>query len=89
MEKYNFLCPADQCAEPVFSDPHHQTSASTSMRSISIPVESTVLRRLMFLKHLQDMRLSTEAGLALIQHVDSNSDSAADRAIVITVIRAT
>jgi len=33
------------------------------------------------------MRLSTEAGLALIQHVDTNSDSAADRAITITVIR--
>jgi hypothetical protein len=41
----------------------------------------------MLLKHLQDMRLSTEAGLALIQHVDTNSDSAADRAITITVIR--
>jgi hypothetical protein len=54
---------------------------------VSIPVESAVLRRLMLLKHLQDMRLSTEAGLALIQHVDTNSDSAADRAITITVIR--
>ena len=54
---------------------------------MSIPVESAVLRRLMLLKHLQDMRLSTEAGLALIQHVDTNSDSAADRAITITVIR--
>jgi hypothetical protein len=54
---------------------------------VSIPVESAVLQRLMLLKHLQDMRLSTEAGLALIQHVDTNSDSAADRAITITVIR--
>ena len=54
---------------------------------MSIPVESAVLQRLMLLKHLQDMRLSTEAGLALIQHVDTNSDSAADRAITITVIR--
>ena len=54
---------------------------------MSIPVESAVLQRLMLLKHLQDMRLSTEAGLALIQHVDTNSDSAADRAITITVMR--
>ena len=46
-----------------------------------------MLQRLMLLKHLQDMRLSTEAGLVLIQHVDTNSDSAADRAIMITVIR--
>ena len=56
---------------------------------MSIPVESAVLQRLMLLKHLQDMRLSTEAGLALIQHVDTNSDSAADRAIAIKVIRVT
>jgi hypothetical protein len=54
---------------------------------VSIPVESAVLQRLMLLKHLKDMRLSTEAGLALIQHVDTNSDSAADRASTITVIR--
>jgi hypothetical protein len=57
--------------------------------SISIPVETAVLRRLMLLKHLPNMPLSTEAGLALIQRVDTNSDSAADQATVITVIRAT
>ena len=56
---------------------------------MSIPVESAVLQRLMLHKHLQDIRLSTEAGLALIQQVDTNSDSAADRAIAIRVIRVT
>jgi len=56
---------------------------------VSIPVESAVLQRLMLLKHLQDMRLSTEADLALIQRVETNSDSAEDQAIVIKAIRAT
>ena len=35
------------------------------------------------------MQLSPEAGLALIQRVETNSDSAEDQAIVIKVIRAT
>ena len=48
-----------------------------------------MLQRLMLHKHLQDIRLSTEVGLALIQQVDTNSDSAADRAIAIRVIRVT
>jgi hypothetical protein len=59
------------------------------MRCIAIPVESAVLRRLKLLKRLQDVRLSPEAGLEQIQRVDTNSDSAADRAIVLTVMRAT
>jgi hypothetical protein len=40
-------------------------------------------------KRLQDIQLSPEAGLALMQRVETNSDSAEDRAILITVIRAT
>jgi len=48
-----------------------------------------VLRRLKLLKRLQEVHLSPEAGLALIQRVETNSDSAADRDILIKVIRAT
>ena len=58
------------------------------MRCISILVESVMLRRLKLLKRLQDVQLSPEAGLALIQRVETNSDSAEDQAIVIKVIRA-
>jgi hypothetical protein len=47
-----------------------------------------MLRRLKLLKRLQDVQLSPEAGLALIQRVETNSDSAEDQAIVIKVIRA-
>jgi hypothetical protein len=59
------------------------------MRFISILVESVMLRRLKLLKRLQDVQLSPEAGLALIQRVETNSDSAEDQAIVIKAIRAT
>jgi hypothetical protein len=59
------------------------------MRCIPIPVESAVLRRLQVLKRLQDVQPNPEAGLEQMQHVETNSDSAADRAIVITVMRAT
>jgi hypothetical protein len=59
------------------------------MRFISILVESAMLRRLKLLKRLQDVQLSPEAGLALIQRVETNSDSAEDQAIVIKAIRAT
>ncbi len=48
-----------------------------------------MLRRLKLLKRLQEVHLSPEAGLALIQRVETNSDSAADRDILIKVIRAT
>lgn len=48
-----------------------------------------MLRRLKLLKRLQDVQLSPEAGLALIQRVETNSDSAEDQAIVIKAIRAT
>jgi len=43
------------------------------MRFISIPAESAVLRRLKLLKRLQDVQLSPEAGLALMQRVETNS----------------
>jgi len=59
------------------------------MRFISIPVESAVLRRLKLLKRLQDVQLSPEAGLALMQRVETNGDSAENRAILIKAIRAT
>jgi hypothetical protein len=59
------------------------------MRCISVPVESAVLRSLKVVKRLQDIQLSPEAGLALMQRVETNSDSAEDRANLITVIRAT
>jgi hypothetical protein len=59
------------------------------MRRIATSVESLVLRRLKFLKRLQDVQLSPEAGLEQLQRVETNSDSAEDRAIVITVMRAT
>jgi hypothetical protein len=59
------------------------------MRFISILVESAMLRRLKLLKRLQDVQLSPEADLALIQRVETNSDSAEDQAIVIKAIRAT
>jgi len=48
-----------------------------------------VLRRLKLLKRLQDVQLSPEAGLALMQRVETNSDSAENRAILIKVMRAT
>jgi hypothetical protein len=48
-----------------------------------------VLRRLKLLKRLQEVHLSPEAGLALIQRVETNSDSAEDRDILIKVMRAT
>jgi len=48
-----------------------------------------MLRRLKLLKRLQDVQLSPEAGLALTQRVETNSDSAEDQAIVIKAIRAT
>ena len=48
-----------------------------------------MLRRLKLLKRLQEVHLSPEAGLALLQRVETNSDSAEDRDILIKVIRAT
>ena len=48
-----------------------------------------MLGRLKLLKRLQAVNLSPEAGLALIQRVETNSCSAEDRDILIKVIRAT
>ena len=48
-----------------------------------------MLRRLKLLKRLQEVHLSPEAGLALIQRVESDSESAEDRDLLIQVIRAT
>jgi hypothetical protein len=59
------------------------------MRFRSTQVESAVLRRLKLLKRLQEVQLSPEAGLALMQRVETNSCSAEDRATLIQVIRAT
>jgi len=59
------------------------------MRCIVISVASTVLRQLNVPKRLQDMQLSPEAGLAQMQGVDTNSDSAAHRVIVITGMQVT
>lgn len=59
------------------------------MRFRSTQVESAVLRRLQLLKRLQEVQLSPEAGLALMQRVETNSCSAEDRATLIQVIRAT
>jgi|SRR6266849_667410 hypothetical protein len=59
------------------------------MRFLSRQVESAVLRRLKLLKRLQEVQLSPEAGLALMQRVEINSCSAEDREILIQVIRTT
>ena len=59
------------------------------MRFRSTQVESAVLRRLKLLKRLQEVQLSPEAGLALMQRVETNSWSAEDREILIQVMRAT
>jgi hypothetical protein len=48
-----------------------------------------VLQRLKLLKRLQQVNLSPEEGLALMQRVESNSCSAADYEILIQVMRAT
>ena len=48
-----------------------------------------MLGRLKLLKRLQAVNLSPEAGLALIQRVETNSCSAEDRDILSKVIRAT
>src|SRR6266849_4795863 len=58
------------------------------MRFLSRQVESAVLRRLKLLKRLQEVPLSPEAGLALMQRVETNNCSAEDREILIKVIRA-
>lgn len=59
------------------------------MRLISIQVASAVRQRLKLLKRLQQVNLSPEEGLALMQRVESNSCSAADYERLIEVIRAT
>jgi len=48
-----------------------------------------VFGRLKLPKHLQKVNLSPEAGLALVQRIETNSCSAEDRDILIKVIRAT
>ena len=48
-----------------------------------------MLRRLKLRKRLQDVQMGPEAGLALMQRVETNSCSAEDRESVIQVIRAT
>jgi hypothetical protein len=59
------------------------------MGLISSQVESTVLRRLKLLKRLQDVPLRPEEAQALMQRVDTNTCSAADRDLLAQVIRAT
>jgi hypothetical protein len=46
---------------------------------ISPQVESAVLRRLTLLKRLQDVHLRPEEAQALVQRVETNACSAADR----------
>ena len=56
---------------------------------ISPQVESAVLRRLKLLKHLQDVKLRPEEAQALMQRVETNTCSGADRGLLAQVIRAT
>jgi hypothetical protein len=59
------------------------------MGLISPQVESAVLRRLKVLKCLQDVKLRPEEAPALMQRVDTNTWSAADRDLCAQVMRAT
>ena len=59
------------------------------MGMISPQVESAVLRRLQLLKCLQDVQLRPEEAQALMQRVETNTCSAADRDLLAQVIRAT
>jgi hypothetical protein len=59
------------------------------MGLISPQVESAVLRRLKLLKCLQDVKLRPEEAQALMQRVETNTCSAADRDLLAQVIRAT
>lgn len=52
-------------------------------------VEPAMLRRLKLLKRLQDVHLSPEEGLALMQRVETNSCRGDDYETLIKVIRAT
>jgi DNA-binding transcriptional MerR regulator len=52
-------------------------------------VESAVLRRLKLLNRLQDVHLRPEEAQALMQRVETNTSSAADRDLLAQVIRAT
>ena len=49
------------------------------MGLISPQVESAVLRRLKLLKHLQDVPLRPEESQTVMQRVETNACSAADR----------
>ena len=58
------------------------------MRFISTQVESAVLRRLKLLKRLQDVELSPEEGLGLLQRLETNSGRPDDYEVLMQVIRA-
>jgi len=60
-----------------------------SLGLISPQVESVVLRRLKLLKRLQEVHLRPEEAQGLMQRVETNTCSAADRDLLAQVIRAT
>ena len=59
------------------------------MRLIAPQVECAVFQRLKLLRRLQEVQLSPEEGLALVQRLDHDTCSAADRHLLTQVVRAT